>query len=301
MNIILLDLEWDSAYSTQEGRFVNEIIEFGAVKLDENLQEVSAFRQVVRSRLTKKLSGRFKRLTGISNEEMLAGIGFGKALQMYTDWVEDRDVTMTWSNTDLYVLLENCRLFTKHRRIPCIRQYVDVQKYAQWCLRQGGFDDHGNQMALEHAAAVFGIDTASMDLHRAETDSRLTELILQKCFDEKRLQPFLEDTTAPDYYDRLTFKAYIIPDLDSPYVDRQQMYFECDRCGQLAKRVTPWVFKNRWFKAQFHCRRCNRDFIGKIAFKKLYDSVSVKKRVDEMPAPKSSESEQDGAAAPQQA
>ena len=34
MNIVILDLEWNGAYSRRLHGFINEIIEFGAVKLD---------------------------------------------------------------------------------------------------------------------------------------------------------------------------------------------------------------------------------------------------------------------------
>ena len=37
MNIVILDLEWNGAYSRRLHGFINEIIEFGAVKLDAQL------------------------------------------------------------------------------------------------------------------------------------------------------------------------------------------------------------------------------------------------------------------------
>ena len=36
MSFVVLDLEWNGSYSSKEHRFVNEIIEFGAVKTDDN-------------------------------------------------------------------------------------------------------------------------------------------------------------------------------------------------------------------------------------------------------------------------
>ena len=51
MTIIILDLEWNTAYFSKESRFINEIIEFGAVKLDKNLDVVDDFQKFVRSRL----------------------------------------------------------------------------------------------------------------------------------------------------------------------------------------------------------------------------------------------------------
>ena len=36
MNYIILDLEWNGSYSKSERKFINEIIEFGAVKVDND-------------------------------------------------------------------------------------------------------------------------------------------------------------------------------------------------------------------------------------------------------------------------
>ena len=49
---------------------MNEIIEIGAVKLNNKLETVDTFKQLVMPKLTKKLSGRCKNLTNITNEEL---------------------------------------------------------------------------------------------------------------------------------------------------------------------------------------------------------------------------------------
>ena len=36
MSYIILDLEWDSVYYKPEKRFLNQILQIGAVKLDKN-------------------------------------------------------------------------------------------------------------------------------------------------------------------------------------------------------------------------------------------------------------------------
>ena len=43
MNYIFLDLEWNSAYSVRQQRFINEIVQIGAVKLDDNLNFIDSF------------------------------------------------------------------------------------------------------------------------------------------------------------------------------------------------------------------------------------------------------------------
>ena len=68
MEYIILDNEWITTYYKIGSRSFNELIEIGAVKLDENLNEISRFTALIRSTFTKKLSSRFQRLTNITTE-----------------------------------------------------------------------------------------------------------------------------------------------------------------------------------------------------------------------------------------
>ena len=55
MSYVILDLEWNSAYSYKLKRFVNEIIEFGAVRLDDELNIESTFSSLVKPKIGRKL------------------------------------------------------------------------------------------------------------------------------------------------------------------------------------------------------------------------------------------------------
>ena len=63
MQYIILDLEWNTAFDKRRKEFVNEIIEFGAVKLDEHLEEVDTFSSFVKPVIEKKLTSRVRKLT----------------------------------------------------------------------------------------------------------------------------------------------------------------------------------------------------------------------------------------------
>ena len=47
MEFAILDLEWNGAYSKRLKRFINEIIEFGAVRVDEHLNIVDTFEVLI--------------------------------------------------------------------------------------------------------------------------------------------------------------------------------------------------------------------------------------------------------------
>ena len=53
MQYIILDLEWNTAFDKRRKEFVNEIIEFGAVKLDEQLKRSTPSR-VSSNQLSKR-------------------------------------------------------------------------------------------------------------------------------------------------------------------------------------------------------------------------------------------------------
>ena len=56
MYYIIMDLEWNNAYMKSAQKFVNEIIEIGAVKLDEDLQQISTFSELIKPKISKILN-----------------------------------------------------------------------------------------------------------------------------------------------------------------------------------------------------------------------------------------------------
>ena len=117
MSYVILDLEWNTAYSKSVRKFVNEIIEFGAVKVDGDLQILGEFSRLIAPQVKKKLSGRVKELTHLTNEDIADGDSFLAVSRSFTDFVGDSTV-MTWGTTDIHTLMENYELFTLGELLP---------------------------------------------------------------------------------------------------------------------------------------------------------------------------------------
>jgi inhibitor of KinA sporulation pathway (predicted exonuclease) len=66
-----MDLEWNNTYCRRIGGFINEIIEIGAVKIDDKLNLIDTFSQLVRPQIGRKLQKRVKLLTNLTNEEII--------------------------------------------------------------------------------------------------------------------------------------------------------------------------------------------------------------------------------------
>ena len=54
------DLEWNNAYNYKAQTGMNEIIEIGAVMLDERLQIVDTFKSADSAQVSKRLTGRLR-------------------------------------------------------------------------------------------------------------------------------------------------------------------------------------------------------------------------------------------------
>ena len=274
MTFVILDLEWNGAYSRRLKGFINEIIEFGAVKVDEQFRIIDTFEALIRPQVGKKISGKIRTLTSITNEDLEAGLQFMQVTARFGKWAGD-SVLMTWGKSDILVLIENFRYFGGGRRIPFLKRYVNLQDY---CERRLDYD-RTKQIGLSTAAQLLGIDEGGFDHHRALGDSLLSLRCLEKLHVPDSLDSFIQAADTDDFYDRMEFRTTVICDLKHPLIQPSDLSFCCDVCGRRARRVGEWQLRNKSFRAEFLCRRCDHRFYGRVQFKLKYEGMVVKKTI----------------------
>lgn len=291
MNYIILDLEWDSVYHKKHSRFVNQILQIGAVKLNEHFELLDTFQVTIRSALSNRVTGRFLKLTGITKEEMRNGVSAEEAVAQYNRWAGENTVTLTWSTSDLFTIYENEKLVFEDAKFH-LEKYVDLQQYIQNEMRLLGIELNG-QIALSSAAEQLNINTKGLPLHTARADCLLAMTMLQQHYCAERFQSLVRDTRDEAFQRRLFFKPYYLNRLNDPLIDKSELIFHCEVCGEKLKRKREWKYRNRWFISEFTCKKCQEDFQGRICFRKTFDDVIVKKKLivkQEEPA----EKEKDG-------
>ncbi|MFU0833785.1 MAG: DNA polymerase III PolC-type [Oscillospiraceae bacterium] len=290
MVFVILDLEWNGAYSKRLKGFMNEIIECGAVKVDEKFHILDTFEMLIRPQVGKKISGKISSLTSITNEDLADGPQFMQVISRFRRWAGDA-VVMTWGTSDILTLIENFRYFCGSRRIPFLKQYVNLQEYCERCLLY----DRTKQMGLTTAAELLHIDGSGLDHHRALDDSMLSMRCLQKLYDPEKLKSFLQDAESEEFYNRMEFRTVTVCDLNHPQIQPSHLAFSCDLCGRRARRLGKWQLRNKSFRAPFYCRHCEHRFYGRVQFKLKYEGMVVKKTI--LPfqeAPKNTEEQNTG-------
>lgn len=275
MQYVVMDLEWNNTYAKKTAGFINEIIEIGAVKMNEDLDVVDEFSCIIRSQIGRKLRGSVKKLTNLTNDDISTGMPFTKAFATFRQWIgPEKTVILTWGDSDIRVLIENYKYLNGLDSIPFLSYYCDLQKYFMKIKP----DASVQQAGLITAAQAVGIDPEMYAHHRALGDSLLTADIFEIVFNEAKFKNEILECNS-EFYERLLYKAKVLKNIESPLIDKKRLEHYCDACGTQCRLVSPWKFSCQFFRAVFVCDTCETTYNVRVRFKKQYDRVDFKKIV----------------------
>lgn len=180
MHYIVLDLEWNqplsynsSAFRAVGGRLLFELIQIGAVKLNEKLEIVDTFNQLIQPTHYVKLHPRIKRITGITQEELCDAPQFAEAAGRFHGWCGEDAALLTWGCDDISVLQQNLDFFEcGHLPFP---KFYDIQQ-----LYGRLMGDTKNRAGLKSAMEHFEIaPEENLPFHNALNDAYYTAKVFQ--------------------------------------------------------------------------------------------------------------------------
>lgn len=96
---VVIDLEMCNVPKGAHKHLRNELIQIGAVLLDEDMKPEDSFMTYVRPAFGF-IDNRIKKLTGISNENVKNAPDAKKALEMFIDWIPEDAIPVSWSDND---------------------------------------------------------------------------------------------------------------------------------------------------------------------------------------------------------
>lgn len=233
---IVLDLEWNQPLEpggtiTEPFFFDSEIIEFGAVKLNERMEEADSFQSYVRPRFYPHMNGDVVRLTKIRPQELEKAPDFPTVWQAFADWCGEDPCLCTWGPDDVPVLLDNLLMHGLPAEDPLC---CDLQRiFGRELLRED------RQCSLERAMELLRLtpDRAHDALNDARNTVRVCgQMDLAQCMEEYLLR--YVDYAA----DRLAglVRGRIYPDLDRALTDPELSTVRCPWCGETL-RLGDWA------------------------------------------------------------
>lgn len=279
MRYIVADLEWNNTYAPKTRGFINEIIEVGAVMLDDSFQLISEFSCFIKPQIGKNLRSTVKQLTHITNDDIQNGIPFTKAMSSLKRWIgAGETVLLTWGDGDIRVMIDNFRYLNGIGKIPFLTNYADAQKYFQ--LRKD--ISKANQIGLSSAAELVGIPAEDYSHHRALDDSKLTAECLRRVLDKKELANLIMPCDDK-FYQKLAFKPHAISNINSPLVDKSLLSYVCEDCGSVGRQLSEWKYSNQYFRAIYRCPTCGKKVRVAVRFKKYFERLETRKTVTVIP------------------
>lgn len=176
MNYVVIDLEWNQAMSSNAAIFNKlpihlrgEIIEIGAVKLDENFRPSEEFTVDVKPIYFKRMHYKVKKLTGFDAERLSHGIAFEDAFQQFRDWCGDDVTFLTWGYDDQGIMEQN--IIIHDLDWDWIHEWINLQ-----LIYNNQTDGDKNQKSLATAMEHFGIEQTRI-AHDALGDAYNTALV----------------------------------------------------------------------------------------------------------------------------
>lgn len=173
MTYIVLDMEWNQPYNQRQMvkepvSLSGEIIQIGAVKLDETCGILDTFKIMVAPKYYKKVHRRVAKLTGITQEQLRHGLPFPEALLHFQNWCGPDCMFLTWGPDDLRVLRINLELYRLNTAwIP--RTYDAQMIFADQVVKEN------KQVSLSNAMALLGEQEYAA--HDALNDAKATACV----------------------------------------------------------------------------------------------------------------------------
>lgn len=292
-NYIVFDLEWNQSPQGKEKSIEElpfEIIEIGAVKLDENLCTLSEFHKLISPKVYNQMHFKITEVTHMSMEELReAGESFEMVIEAFIRWCGEDFVFCTWGSMDLMELQRNMKYFQIDPPFGKPLFYYDIQKlYARL------YGDKAEKPSLDTAVEALGI-SEDRPFHRALDDAYYTGKVMG-VMDFEAVRPYF----SVDYYQLPVSREEEIhlefPDY-SKYVSRPFQTKEealedktvtdmvCGTCNRMLRKKVRWFSYNQKIYFCLACCPKHGYVRGKIRMKKADDGkiyvVKTMKLVDD--------------------
>ncbi len=257
MHYIVFDLEWNGAGRANRVDQATrtaipfEIIEIGAVKLDQDLVEIDSFSARVRPRIYPVLTGPVAAVTKRVQQSMKFGHDFIDAARDFQDFCGDDYIYCTWSESDADVLLMNLRFYDQAEELAA--NCLDVQYLFDIIAEQADM-----QRSIEYAVDFLNLPK-KRPFHAAVNDAWYTSQIMQVIFQINAAEAAY-DLVARFAYDPNLVRASQESFSDLPAGNNMtdwldQRSFACPGCQADLTRQSGWQQQARRYKAIFSCPR----------------------------------------------
>lgn len=193
MNYIVFDLEWNQAAdlkTRRENRLLFEIIEIGAIKLNEKKELLGDFHELIKPQVFHAMNQVTGELIHLKIEQLENCRSFAEVAADFLAWCGSDYIFCTWGNLDLTELQKNMDYYNMTPVSEKTIRFYDMQK-----LFSIAFEDRTVRRTLQYAVEYLGIEK-DVAFHRAYTDAYYTAEVVKRITDHRVLRTIRLTPTA---------------------------------------------------------------------------------------------------------
>lgn len=182
MKYIVLDLEYNQHYNFKTGEksvlvaeCPFEIIQIGAVKLDENFEIIDKFSFLIKPSIYKRIHPVVEKITGFTEETFKDCKNFKTAFEAFCTFMgKEECVLCSWGPDDIKYLFKNMLYYgCDHSRVS--KLYINAQQYASKVLGA----QSGNSIGLKTAVEALDLEIDET-FHDAFNDALYTARVFKQ-------------------------------------------------------------------------------------------------------------------------
>ncbi len=278
MNYIVFDLEWNQ--SPQGKQFSNprlpfEIIEIGAVRMNEHLEILDSFQCLIQPSVYHWIHNSIHDVIHVDYKDLQNGVPFARAASDFFAWAgRDGDYCFcTWGDQDVMELQRNLDYYHLLKLLPGPVVYLDIQK-----LFALEFETYQNRRSLEYAIDFLKIEK-NHGFHRALEDAHFTGEVMSHLNPEQfasslSLDCYQHPSSRKDEtliegpgYSKYVSREFLSK--ERALRDREVSSTCCPICKAPSRRTIRWFSNNS--KAYYCLALCKEhgEIMGKIRIRKI--------------------------------
>lgn len=254
MNYIVLDLEWNQSNDGREPEVKEipfEIIDIGAVKLDESKKCIGEYNQLVKPAVYLQMHKVTGNLVHLQMKDLQKGRPFTEVIPEFLSWCGEDFVFCTWGPLDLFELQRNIQYYhLKPLSVNPVR-FLDVQKLFGIAF-DGADYKAGQRRNLEYAIDCLKIEK-DVPFHRAYSDAYYTARILEYLPQDVLLNYSIDTYVLPRtrqeeihvlFHDYMKYISREFKDKQEALEDREVISTKCYLCHKNLRKKIRWFSPN---------------------------------------------------------
>lgn len=256
MNYVVFDLEWNQATrkSGENQDLPFEIIEIGAVKLNDKFEKIGEFSRLIRPSVYHTMHGMTADIVHLSMRELRNEQPFGPVCRHFLKWCGEDVIFGTWGPLDLTELQRNMTYFGFPNLADGPIAFYDIQKLYALTFEP---EDEKKRRALNVAVEALGLED-DIPFHRAFGDAYYTAKVFKRIAKESGASQILKRVSYDVYHipkDRAAevhvtfdkYSKYISREFESKFLameDAGVTDTKCYKCGRHSKTKIAWFTPN---------------------------------------------------------